>query len=53
MRTRGEIAEGLMWLALIGFMAVGITQGWDVSQIIMGGLGVCVVVFALHRWATR
>jgi hypothetical protein len=53
MRTRGEVAVKLMWAALIGFMAVGIAQGWGVSQIVVGLVVVAVVVFGLDRWARR
>lgn len=53
MRTRGEVALNLMWLALVGFMAVGITQGWGPTQIVAGAVVVAVVVFGLDRWVRR
>lgn len=50
---RDEVAGLLTCVALVGFVSIGVTQGWAVPQIVGAGLALAVAVVVLNRWVRR
>jgi hypothetical protein len=53
MWLRTEIAALLTVVALVGFVSIGVQQGWAAPQIIGVGLALAVAVVVLNRWVRR
>lgn len=51
--TRVDVAVVLAWVALIGLVLTGVSQGWNRGQIFASVLALVVAVVALHRWSHR
>lgn len=51
--TRVAVAVLLAWVALIGVIMTGVSQGWNQAEIFTAVAALAVGVVGLHRWSHR